>query len=75
MSQEKILNSKQFGFQSGRSTEHAILKLANQIHESFENNLYVLGRFIDLSKAFDTGNHSKVLKKIEIYGIPAKNLE
>ena len=43
VSQEKILYLKQFGFQSGHSTEHAILQLANQIHQSFENNLYILG--------------------------------
>ena len=75
VSQEKILYSKQFGFQSGHSTEHAILQLANQIRESFENNLYSLGVFIDLSKSFNTVNHSIILKKLEIYGIHGKNLE
>ena len=30
VSQEKIPYSKQFGFQSGHSTEHTILQLANQ---------------------------------------------
>ena len=75
VSQEKILCSKQFSVQSGRSTEHAILQLANQIHESFENNLYTLGVFIDLSKAFDIDNHSTILKKLEIYGIHGKNLD
>ena len=64
VSQDKILYSNQFGFQSGHSTKYAILQLANQIHESFENNLYTLGAFIDLSKAFDTVNHSIILKKI-----------
>ena len=61
VTQEKILYSKQLGFQSGHSTEHAILQLANQIHESFENNLYSLGVFIDLSNAFDTVNNSIIL--------------
>ena len=45
---------KQFRFQKGHSTEYAIVQLADQIHESFENDSYTLGVFIDLSKAFDT---------------------
>ena len=50
----KILYSKQFGFQKGHSTEHAIIHLIDQINSNFENNEYTLGVFIDLSKAFDT---------------------
>ena len=38
---KKKLYSELFGFQSDHSTEHAILQLTNQIHESFENNLYI----------------------------------
>ena len=60
--QEKIIYSKQFGFQPGHSAEDAILQLANQIYESFENNLYTLGVFIDLSKTFDIVNNSMILK-------------
>ena len=33
---EKILYSRQFGFQKDHSTEHAIVELADKIHESFE---------------------------------------
>ena len=35
---EKKLYPKQFGFQRGHSTEHAIVKLVSQIYESFEKN-------------------------------------
>ena len=65
VSKEKILYSKQFGFQSGHSTEHAILQLPNQICKSFENNLYILVVYIEFSKAFDTVNHSLIIKKLD----------
>lgn len=48
-------------FQFGHSTEHAILQLANQIHETMEKNLFTFGTFIDLSEVFDTVNHSMIL--------------
>ena len=55
---EKLLYSKQFGFQTGLSTEHAIVKLVDQIYESFEKDHYTLGVFINLLKAFDTVDHT-----------------
>ena len=54
----KFLYPKQFGFQTRHSTEHAIIQFVNQIIESFECNKYILGVFIDLSKAVDTLNTS-----------------
>ena len=38
LSETKILYPKQFGFQTGHSTEHAIVKLVDQFLESFEYN-------------------------------------
>ena len=55
--ENKILYSKQFGFQTGHSNDHAIIKLLQQIYENFEENKYVLGLFIGLAKAFDTVDH------------------
>ena len=71
---EKYLYPKQFGFQRGHSAEHAIVKLANQVYESFERNQYTLGVFIDLSKGFDTVHHSVLNKKLQLYCIRGINL-
>ena len=65
----KLLYSKQFGFQTGLSTEHAIVKLVDQIYKSFEKNHCTLGVFIDLSKAFDTVDHTILISKLKMYGI------
>ena len=40
---EKILYSKQFGFQKGHSTEHVVAQLADQIHESLKATMIHLG--------------------------------
>ena len=71
---EKLLYSKQFGFQTGLSTEHAIVKLVDQIYKSFEKDHYTLGVFIDLSKAFDTVDHKILIRKLEMYAIKGINL-
>ena len=70
---QNILYDKQFGFQAGHSTEHAIVQIVDQIYKAFEENEYTLGVFIDLSKAFDTVDHSLLLRKLELYGITDRN--
>ena len=62
LSENSILYEKQ----TSHSTEHAVLLLVNQLDQSFDENKFTLGIFIDLSKAFDTVDH-KILKKSSSY--------
>ena len=73
LTENKIFYSKQFGFQTGHSTEQAIVQLIDQILESFDYNKYTLSVFIDLPKAFNTVDHSIILKKQELYGLTDQN--
>ena len=73
LSENQMLCTKQFGFQRGRSTEHAIMQLIDQINSRFEKNHFTLGVFIDLSKAFDTVDHDILITKLKNYGANGDN--
>ena len=69
LTDQKILHPQQLGFRKGRSTEHAINQLVDQIYESFENDMYAVGSVVNLSKAFDTVDQTILLKKLESMGL------
>ena len=57
------------GFKSNHSTSHAINYSGPHINDAIKSKKHTLGIFIDLSKAFDTIDHSKLLHKLDNYGI------
>ena len=75
LSSQGILHENQFGFRKGHSTSHALNYSVHQIRESLKKKHHVLGIFIDLSKAFDTIDHSILLKKLNAYGIRGQALQ
>ena len=74
LNDQKILHPQQLGFRKVHSTEKAIAQLVDQIYESFENDNYTVSILVELSMAFDTVDHTILLKKLEIYGITGANL-
>ena len=47
----------------------ATLEMVEKITDAIDDNKFSIGIFIDLSKAFDTINHTILVKKPEFYGI------
>ena len=68
----KCIYELQFGFRSNHSTNHALIRLTENIREALDKGHYTCGIFIDLQKAFDTVDHQILLKKMEHYGIRGK---
>ena len=58
---------KQFGFRKGHSTDYALNELVENIYDSFNQNKYALGVFIDLPKAFVTVDHNILFDKLHLY--------
>ena len=65
----KILYPYQFGFRKKHSTNLALITLNCQITTAFNDNKYMLGIFLDFSKAFDMLESDILLEKLGYYGI------
>ena len=64
-----LLYKHQYGFRPEHSCELATLEFVDRIFKCLDGNLKPFSVFIDLSKAFDTLNHDKLLYKLSYYGI------
>ena len=59
----------QYGFRTNHSTNMALNEMTDMIVNVMDKKMYSLGVFIDLKKAFDTVEHSLLIKKFKYYGI------
>ena len=63
INQNYLLYNLQFGFQKGKSTHMALITLIDKISEALDDGDFVIGVFLDFSKAFDTVDHNILLQK------------
>ena len=64
-----LINVSQYGFRKQHSTELASLQLIDYLSFEMDSGKTLLNIYLDLSKAFDTLNHSILIDKLKFYGL------
>ena len=67
--QNGLLKDVQSGFRQNRSTQDIFLGTVDDWKTALDQGQDVAAVMIDLSKAFDTVNHTLLIEKLQAYGI------
>lgn len=70
-----ILLSRQFGFRKGKSCEDAASGLLQAVTDALESGQTCVGVFLDISKAFDTVNHGRLICKMSKMGFSGRTID
>ncbi|GBN39168.1 putative RNA-directed DNA polymerase from transposon X-element, partial [Araneus ventricosus] len=65
-----IIPAEQFGFRSGHSCTHQLLRVTNKIVDGFNAKMYTGGVFLDVRKAFDRMWHNGLIAKFIDFKFP-----
>ena len=69
-----LLYDSQYGFRKFHSTEFAALEFTDKIIYNLDQGKIPLAIYLDLSKAFDTIDHSILINKLQYYGVTGMSL-
>ena len=65
----KLFYESQYGFRKCHSTELAAIELVDRLSNYLDAGKVPVSVFLDLSKAFDTLNHTILIEKLRYYGL------
>ena len=72
LEKHQLFSNKQFGFRQKRSCAHAIASVTELMRNVIESQKVGFACFIDFQKAFDTNDHSLLMKKLQNLGFRGK---